>query len=218
MHNKALLPDNLPGESGVSFQGNKMDPLTITASFATIVGLMSAFKTEKETSKGNEYEEFLSWLNEKKHKEIISLLESNAKTAISIKAFLHQDREAIISTFQRIEDVLVLLSSQINGVSDIASSLYPGEELSDQSIDILKQFIESNGSKFIMAKSMSIGPRLIVLDGDVQSIEYHDVRFLDDDLAILVELGLLRLDYNSSGEELYIMTRNSIKYISTVGT
>lgn len=203
--------------AALEFQGSRMDPITIATSFSTIVGLMAAFKAEKETSKGNEYEEFLSWLSEKRHNEIISLLESNAKTSVSIKAFLHQDREVIVSKFQRIEEVLVLLSSQIEGVSDIASSLHPGEELSDQSISILKQLVASNGSKFLMAKSISIGPRLIVFDGDVESIEYDDVRFLDDDLAVLVELGLLRLDYNSSGEELYIITRNSIKYINTIG-
>jgi len=191
-----------------------MDPLSIASAFATIVGLMASFKAERKSTSDDEYKEFKSWLTEKHHNEIIHLLEQNKKTAISVKSFLSQDREVVLSKLQSLEKMLVYLSTKLEGVSEIALSLHPGSELSDQALNILRELVASGGSTFLVLEAKNRAPVLLLLDGDTRQIEYEDYRFLKDDLSILVELDLLRVDYNSSGNELYIITRNSVNYIN----
>jgi hypothetical protein len=190
-----------------------MDPLSTASAFATIVGLLASFRAERKSTSDDEYKEFLSWLNEKRHNEIIHLLEQNNKTAISVKSFLSQDREVVLSKLRSLEEMLVYLSSQLEGVSEIALSLHPGCEISEQALNILKQLVDSGGSTFLVSEAMNRDPVLLLLDSDSRQIEYEDYRFLKDDLSILVELGLLRVDFNSNGNELYIITRNSVNYV-----
>ena len=52
------------------------------------------------------------------------------------------------------------------------------------------------------------GIGLNYLDGGTNGgVELSDLRFVEDDLRILVELHLLRPDRNSSGERLFHFTR-----------
>lgn len=46
------------------------------------------------------------------------------------------------------------------------------------------------------------------------SLDIPEPRFAEDDFAVLVELGLLRQDYNSQGNTLYIFTRAAHQLVS----
>jgi len=53
-------------------QGIKnMDPLTISMTFATIVGLICNFKSERVSSSKDEYNDFIGWLETKNHNQQI---------------------------------------------------------------------------------------------------------------------------------------------------
>ena len=105
-----------------------------------------------------------------------------------------------------INNALVSYSSVFGGFSEVAPALNPGMELSEQAKSLLIQFDKSQGSKILEVHSFE-GMALIVLDGKDQNINVTEPRFVEDDLKILIELGLLRHDYNSNGENLYIYTR-----------
>jgi|GEM_PF-3764125 len=47
-------------------------------------------------------------------------------------------------------------------------------------------------------------------------ITYTEDRFLKDDLDKLCNLGLLTLEYGSSGNTFYRITRDAVKFISTI--
>lgn len=54
-----------------------MDPLTLTGSFATIMGLVCNFASEHRASTNDEYNEFMMWLLNNHHNEIRDLIISN---------------------------------------------------------------------------------------------------------------------------------------------
>lgn len=50
-------------------------------------------------------------------------------------------------------------------------------------------------------------PGLLFMDGSQEQISFSEPQFIEDDLRSLVDPGLLRLDYNSSGSRLFLFTR-----------
>ena len=62
-----------------------MELLSASTAFASIIGLICNFKAERKIESDNEYQEFISWLQEKKHKSVIEEVESNHLLGLSIK-------------------------------------------------------------------------------------------------------------------------------------
>lgn len=191
-----------------------MEPVS---AFATIVGLLATFKNERKIKSDNEYKEFIEWLNEHQHREIIDLLELNTNTTISIKALLNQDREMLLGKLESIDQMLASISSQIDGFGDLAQSLKPGFELSEQALSILRQIEEAQASAFLVMKVMGGQIMMLLIDGNGSQIEYNEPRFLEDDYETMVSLGLLLQDFNSKGEPVYRITRQASKLVQLVG-
>ena len=59
------------------------------------------------------------------------------------------------------------------------------------------------------------GTHYQVMDGDGM-IEIEEQRFVDDDLNQLVDLSLLRGDYNSQGGRVFYITRAAIKLLQQI--
>ena len=58
----------------------------------------------------------------------------------------------------------------------------------------------------------------MIIGGKGGEIEYFEPQFIEDDLNVLVSLGLLDLDYNNNGSTLYVVTRYAVKYLSAIDT
>jgi hypothetical protein len=100
-----------------------VDPLTAATTFATIVSLISQFRGEAELTSRHEYEDFLCWLSENQHDEIKSILESNTRTTISIKALLHEEHKYIKEKLERLNEGILDLAKNIEGLADLAAAL-----------------------------------------------------------------------------------------------
>lgn len=190
--------------------------MELAAALATIVGLLANFKNERKTKSDNEYKEFIDWLSEHRHQELIDLLELNTNTTISIKALLNYDREVLLEKLESIDKFLTTISSQIGGVGELAQSLKPGNKLSDQALSILRQIEKTEASAFLVMKVMKGQIMMMLLDGNGGQIEYNEPRFLEDDFETLVSLGLLLQDFNGKGESIYRITRQASKLIQLV--
>lgn len=108
-----------------------MDLMTSALTFAQLVGLLSNFSSEKSGSAAASFEDFMKWLTEKNHAEVIDLLNNNQQTAVGIKALLN---EGISNFNQRLETIntsLLLLASGIAGFQGIAQSLSPDAGMSE---------------------------------------------------------------------------------------
>lgn len=191
-----------------------MDPLTIVTTFATIVGLLSNYKSERRNMNEDEYTGFIEWLNEKRHDELVGYIEKNQNLSISIKALLNQQNDVILAQFKKLDDMLLMLASQLDGFSSIAKAVQPDLIISDQALSILKQLVESQASCFMEHKMMTGGlNEYIILGGKSGRIKYDEPQFMEDDLNRLVELGLLRLDLGGKDRKFFI-TRAGLRLVS----
>lgn len=183
-----------------------MDPLSLASAFATIVGLIGQFRGEKSGQEQATLHDFMQWLIETNHEELKKLLENNSKASEGIKNILQEDRELFLEKLEGINNALLSFASGVSGFSSLAEAINPDALLSKQAISILTQFEDKQASKALEANSFG-GMTLLLLDGASGNIEYDEPRFIEDDLKSLIELGLLRHDYNSKGDNLYIFTR-----------
>lgn len=192
-----------------------MDAASAAATFASVVGLLADFASQRRHSANLEYEDFLAWLAETRHSELVELLHQNATTATSIKALLNQDRRVLLDKIERLDRSLASIASAIEGFAQLAAAVYPGSELSRQALRILREFHSSGAGKALDVKTFD-GRCLLLFDGGGGEIQFDEVRFVDDDLSTLVEAGLLRLDYNSTGQRMYIFTRAAADYLCSL--
>lgn len=185
--------------------------MEVFGSMATIVGLLSIFKSERRATSDNEYKEFVEWLEKKRHKKLIEEINSNHLLGLGIKSLLNKNHESVVNRLSALDDSLVALASQIDGFQEIASAISKHNEISEQAISILKQLIESEGSVFI---EMKIRGFSVFQIGDASgSIEYDEPRFLNDDLKQLCKLELLIPSTNKSNQRVFTLTRFAVKYV-----
>jgi len=182
--------------------------------FSTIVGLIASFKSENRAQANDEYNDFLEWLGEKRHDEIISLLNINTKASISIKALLNQDRATLLDKLEAIDKMLATISSQIGGFSELAHAIKPGFELSDQAMEILRQMENGQSSAFLKVTFLSGETVMQAFDGRTGEINYNEPRFLEDDLNTLVATGMLMKSHNKNGDSVYRITRQASKLVN----
>jgi hypothetical protein len=187
-----------------------MEPLTAASTFAVIVGLLSNFKAERRGASADEYQEFLAWLDQKRYKSVIDEITSNHLLGLSIKNLLDHNHEQVIQLLEVVNETVSKIASRISGLQEITQAISPQISLSQQAISILTQLEESGGSAFLENKTFG-GTNYIIMDGKGGSIDIVEARFADDDLSVLVSLGLLRSDINGKGHRLWRVTREGSK-------
>ena len=186
----------------------RMDPLTAATAFSTIITLIAEFKSQRHADSGDEFNDFTSWLAENRHEELLSLVQQNYSTTLSIKALLATNRKVLEVRLALLDRALAGIASTLEGFSQLASAVHPEASLSPQAVAILKQFSSAGASHALEIKGGSAPhPALLFEDGSRGKIEFPEPQFIEDDLRSLVDLGLLRPDHNSTGSRMFWFTR-----------
>lgn len=189
-------------------------PLTAATTFASIVGLLSNFKSERKSASDNEYQEFVQWLGDKRHKSLLDEITSNHLLGLGIKSLLNQNHDVVLQKLSALDETLLMLSSSIGGFKEISNAIAPNSELSEQAISIIDQLNNSGGSFFQELKTFD-GTTFHIMDATGQ-IDITEPRFIEDDLNQLVNSGLLIFDYSPKGKRNFKITRLSVKLLSQV--
>jgi len=192
-----------------------IDPILASGTFTSIVGLLCNFVNEHRYQKqAIQFDDFLLWLKKCHHEPVIKYLETNQKANENLQNIFKTDNKILLDKIVQIDDLLIKISSKINGWSEVVESLSPNKSLSDQCISILRQLEKSGGSDFI---EITAGAETLfyILDKN-KYIEILDRRFIEDDLNTLVELGLLRYEFIKSGKRKFIITRNAVSLINLI--
>lgn len=184
------------------------------SSFATILGLISAYKAEGRARKDDEYNDLVQWLSDKKHKAIIEELNSNHILSLHIKQLLNRNHDEVIKSLSNLDNLLMQLACGFEDFKDIVQAISPNIELSDQAIDVLSQLERSGSSKFLEVNDYD-GSSYLFLDSS-GSLTIKEPRFIHDDLTQLSKLGLLEPGYNSQGSRIFKITRLTISYLNSV--
>lgn len=191
-----------------------MEPLTAATTFATIVGLLSNFMAEERATSDDEYKEFLAWLHQKRHRALLDEINSNHLLDLSIKGLLSKNHGQVMDALNFLNESVSVIASRISGLREISLAVSPNSELSPQAVSILTQLDSSGGSFFLELRTFD-GTDYEIMDGNGGSIEIHEPRFVDDDLATLSALGLLRPDFNSHGYRIWRITREAAKLVKS---
>ncbi|MGI3105793.1 hypothetical protein ACRTEQ_23520 [Vibrio alginolyticus] len=188
-----------------------MDPHILSTTFATIVGLLCNFKSERKSASDDEYKEFIEWLSKKRHDKVREGIESNMQLSVSLKVLLKSNHDDLVNRLSNIDKSLMLLTSKSVGFESVSNAIDPTFELSEQSISLLKQFDASGAGQFLLFDR-------VILPFDVKGIEIQidDPRFLEDDLEQLVKLKLLSLTRNKEGKKIYSIKRNAIRFLAEI--
>lgn len=193
-----------------------MDPVSTATVFSTLVSLLADFVGHRNANEGKSFDEFMAWLSERRHEEIKKILEGNADTAVSIKALLGETQREILDRLRSLDQSMASVASGIGAYRDIAEAAHPGVSMSPQAMSILYEFNDSGASKIVCMQFADGTKSLPVVDGPRSgSLTVTEPRFLEDDLAILVELGFLGLGYNGKGESLYSFRRTAAAFVDS---
>lgn len=184
------------------------------AEFAQIVGLLSAFASQRQANYQADLSEFLVWLTEHNHEEIRDAIEANQTTTIGIKSLLYKGLDDVHAKLDSISDRIAILSSRSDGVKDLAAS-YARATFSDQSLEILSQMEENEAEYFLLFRELGAKDQRLILSAGPNYI-CKETRFFRDDLALMVELGLLREDSNSKGEPIYFYIRAASQLVQSL--
>lgn len=186
--------------------------MAIIESFVSLVGLIGQYRSEKSGKETKDLDEFMIWLAESNHEDLMNMLRINTQATTCIKAILNQDREKLDENLKKLDGALLAFSKSIEGFSNLASSIHPEAVLSDQAMSILKQFNGSGASKALELQTYG-GTQFPYLDANGE-LEFSDKRFMEDDVCNLIELNLLRLEHNSSGKRMLVFTRQAASLCS----
>ncbi len=190
-----------------------MDPLNSVSSISSIIGLILNFKSEQRSMSEDEFKEFMSWLDSKRHKRLIEEINSNHQLGQGIKMLLNENHELVMEKLTTLDKSITLLASKISGLKEISYAISPNLDLSEQAISIIKQLDKSNGSYFQELKIL--GGTGYITDSNT-SIEINEPRFVDDDLAQLCNLEFLRPDRSRNGDRMFRLTRSASEYVRLI--
>lgn len=190
-----------------------MDPFA----FATIVGLLATFQSGREGKK--DIESFKQWLNENNYSNMITIIESNESLQQDLTSFMNQNHEQVMAQLSTLNNLMVSLASHMQGLSSIASSFASHSGLSDQAVDVLRQFVNS-GSSEMRHTDTSIGNmgerRNHYILRDSPNVKYNEPRFIKDDISSLVNIGLITESERSKGGIIYTITRQAVRFIDAI--
>jgi hypothetical protein len=181
-----------------------MEPLT------AIIGLLITFINEKHRQSSSKDLDFVKWLSEHNHQDLAQLIKSQNNLLGAIQSFEEQHFESMGELNQKLDS---LLGNQTI-FKDISTSINNKPPLSDQAIQLIKDFYNSGASSFLIIKCLSEPIELMLLGDQARGrLSYSDERFLEADLKELAQLDLLDQDFNGGGDTLYRITRTTQAFV-----
>ncbi len=191
-----------------------MEPLATAGAFATIIGLLCNFKSER---KGKKLDEFILWLKEKHHEDIISYIQSQDAVTNEITTLLAREHEEVISRLDQLDAIISTIAAHLNQLPALAISIHPHALISNQAFSVLKQLVKSGAKYLLEDKSLrgEYSVKYLLMEGARGEIKCDEPRFIEDDVESLQSLGLLRLEYGSRGSKKYYVTRSACSFIES---
>jgi hypothetical protein len=191
-----------------------MELITMAGAFASIVGLICNFKSERNATDRPDTQEFLNWLDSlEHHNQIKDLIESNQEVISGIEKILREDTVVLLEKLNQIDNALASYATRVDTFNGLSAAIKPNATISQQAINILKRIEEKGASGFIKSETYD-GSLLTIIEGG--EIEYDEPRFIEDDLSNLVDLNLLRRRKSQSGSEVFKITRNASGYLDLI--
>ena len=177
--------------------------MELITGFVTIVGLLADYVSERRNDHATSGQDFEAWLAANRHEEILRIIQQNQTTSLSIKALLNEGNDAIVAKLQRLDETLASVATGFESFKGIAAAV-TSENLPEQALSVLTQCTATEASRFLRVRALD--GLTLVLPG-AANIKYTQPQFIEDDLATLVKLGLLRFEAGDRGIDSFWITR-----------
>ncbi|MFT0213514.1 hypothetical protein VQ643_13055 [Pseudomonas sp. F1_0610] len=188
---------------------------TGTAALATITSLLAAFKADRSATQQGEFNDFITWLTEKNHNQVVEFLTQNQTTTISIKTILNQNHEQLVERLKSLEDAMFSIAINSPTFQTLAKAINPeAPELSIQAKNILKFIFKDGTGAFSIKKGIDEKLQFIGLNTRPSNEMLSEPRFLQEDLESLVNCGFFLFPTNNNPQ--YSITRQGIKFAQSL--
>lgn len=183
-----------------------MDPLT---SFVTMVSLLAAFESSSQGRK--DIKEFKDWLNENNYAYMTAIIDNNENLHQDLTSFMNQNHNQLMGQLSILNEHIISIASRMKGLDKIASSFNTNKGLSDQAVDVLRQFVNSGSEhmEHVQFASDRYINQYLLQEG---SIHYTQPRFIEEDIDALYDAGLI--DFAST--TVYKVTRQGVSFIDAI--
>jgi hypothetical protein len=182
-----------------------VDPLSLASAFATIVGLIGQFRSERNSDTPADFGEFSAWLAQNQREDLLHLLEQHKQAISGVEVLLREQESRLLAVIDRLDRALASAARNYPGFSDIAEVVRPYSSLSRQALSILTYLDRQEVSGFSIHRVFG-GSFVIQLANakyPSEKLDLTEERFVENDLSTLVQEGLLLHD----GTHGYTFTR-----------
>jgi hypothetical protein len=186
----------------------------------TILGYLLSFYFDERSQK--DLEGLKDWINENSYGYMLTAMDANEELGQEITDFMSQNQEEIRVQLSIITDSIYSLASRMEGTKGIATSLHTyienkKDNLSDQSISILRQFVQSGGTYIwhepdIEENSVRTNVLYCAINGKAEEILVEEERHLIEDIETLYTLGFIEYE----GPDKYTVTRAGVNFIKKI--
>jgi class 3 adenylate cyclase len=187
-----------------------MDPVALSGTFATLVGLLANFKAERSST---ELSEFMAWLKDHHQDQIWTRIDADKRLTQELKVLLARDHGDLVAKLSSLHEQIAHLASQIEGFADLSNHLAPGSALSDQAKGVLRQLVESGAEH---AQEIEVDGRrdfLLVGASTRGELSIDEPNFITEDIEALASAGLVRIQYTPRGAVKVLATRLGHRYV-----
>ena len=166
--------------------------------FITIVGLFGLYRSDaagRECPEHAVLDDFLDWLRRHDHGELADAIADHALLAKSLHSLIVAPREEMVVHLRRLDQVVASVAAHMDGFEAVSTAVRIDGQLSDQSVSLLRQMNDLAASAFIEYPLFGrAAPRYVTFGGMGGDLKVTDVRFIEDDIDTMCQLGLLKED------------------------
>jgi len=191
-----------------------------SVTLTSLVGLVTQFAGERRHAVAMTAEEFKAWLAENRHDDVVRLLEQNAHSLLAVRIMLSQDRTELFTQLAEIDRKLAIIVGGMKGFAQVASVIHPYARVSRDGKRFLRDFDRTGASKaleFANTQAHLIVPVDAPPAGQQMELR-GGWRFFEDDIAIMVEAGLLLVSRDRDGRRALSLTRDGSDFARSVDT
>jgi hypothetical protein len=164
--------------------------------FVTMVGLFGLYKTDAANCDRPELavlDDFVDWLRRHDHAELAERVLDHPLLAKSLGGLVTAPHHEMVNRLRRLDKSLASVAAHVDGFEAVSTAVRIDCQLSEQSVSILRQLNDLAASAFIEYPLFGrAAPRYVTFGGMGGDLKITDVRFIEDDIRTLCELGLLQ--------------------------
>lgn len=179
------------------------------ATFVQIVGLLSAWRQERKGASGDEFQNFITWLQVHHFDQLKERIFESDELQRELHGLLAGGLAGIESKLNSLEAAIAGVAAKIDGLTQVGrASAASAKGLSPQACEILKLFADSSGDTEMAVADRGPEGVIITMLPSTAAYRMDEPKFVADDLQSLQDFEMIRLERHlTHGSPVFALTR-----------